>query len=69
MKVYDEVWAVETNRVVQFFKEHRGDVTIITLPDKTVGSMNMPQTQVIIQGENADELYWQFRMHFMTAGG
>lgn len=69
MKVYDEVWAVETNRVVQFFKEHRGDVTIITLPDKTVGSMTMPQTQVIIQGENADELYWQFRMHFMTAGG
>ncbi|MBQ3290764.1 MAG: hypothetical protein IJH43_00130 [Mogibacterium sp.] len=69
MKVYDEVWAVEANRVVQFFKEHRGDVTIITLPDKTVGSMTMPQTQVIIQGENADELYWQFRMHFMTAGG
>lgn len=37
--------------------------------DRTLGSMTMPQTRIIISGENADELYRRFCLRFMTAGG
>lgn len=68
--MYDEVWAVDSKRIKAFFRDHPGDdVTIIPLPDRTLGSMTMPQTRIIITGENADELYRRFYLSFMTAGG
>jgi len=69
MKEYDEVWAVESYRVAEFFKDHRGDSTVIPLPDKKIGSMTLPQTRIIIRGNNAEDLYRQFFTHFMKAGG
>lgn len=67
--MYDEVWAVDADRIEAFFREDPGDVTVIPLPDRRLGSMVMPQTRIIITGENADELYRRFYLSFMTAGG
>lgn len=67
--MYDEVWAVDADRIKAFFREHPGDVTVIPLPDRRLGSMVMPQTRIIITGEKADELYRRFYLSFMTAGG
>ena len=67
--MYDEVWAVDAKRVEDFFMENPGDVTVISMPDRKLGSMTMPQTRIIISGENADELYHRFYLSFMTAGG
>ena len=67
--MYDEVWAVDSARIEAFFSKHPGDVTVISLPERTLGSMTVPQTRVIIKGENADELYRRFYLSFMTAGG
>jgi len=66
---YDEVWAVDAARIRTFFNGHNDDVTVIPLPDKTVGPMTIPQTRIIITGENAEELYRRFYLSFMTAGG
>lgn len=67
--MYDEVWAVDSKRIKAFFRDNPGDVTVIPLPERTLGSMTMPQTRIIITGENADELYRRFYLSFMTAGG
>lgn len=67
--MYDEVWAVDAKRVEAFFRENPGDVTVEPLPDRKLGSMTMPQTRIVIRGENADELYRRFYLSFMTAGG
>ena len=67
--MYDEVWAVDAERVKAFFRENPGEVRTISLPDRKLGSMTMPQTRIIISGENADELYHRFYLSFMTAGG
>lgn len=67
--MYDEVWAVDAERIKVFFSEHPDDVTVIPMPERTLGSMTMPQTRIIIKGENADELYRRFYLSFMTAGG
>lgn len=66
---YDEIWAIDVKRIEAFFRENPGDVTVIPLPDRTLGSMTMPQTRIIITGDNADELYRRFYLSFMTAGG
>lgn len=67
--MYDEVWAVDAKRIRTFFNDHPDEVTVIALPDRKLGSMTMPQTRIIITGENADELYRRFYLSFMTAGG
>ena len=69
MKEYDEVWAVESQPVKDFFKELGGDVTVIPLPDKKMGALSLPQTRIIIKGNDAEELYRQFFIQFMRAGG
>ena len=66
---YDEVWAVDAVRIRTFFNGQNDDVTVIPLPDKTVGPMTIPQTRIIITGVNAEELYRRFYLSFMTAGG
>ena len=68
-KEYDEIWAIDSERIRSFFQDHTGEVTIISLPDKKLGPVSVPQTRVMITGENAEELYHQFFLRFMTAGG
>lgn len=67
--MYDEVWAVDAERIKAFFSDHPDDVMIIPMPEKRLGSMTMPQTRIIITGDNAEELYHHFYLSFMTAGG
>lgn len=66
---YDEVWAVDAERVRRFFGDRKGDVTVMDLPAKSVGPVEVPQTRIIIRGEDADELYRRFFLHFISAGG
>lgn len=72
-KKYDEVWALEAERVKAFFdesrSEHKCDVTVIPMPNRSIGPVSMPQTRIIMSGEGADELYRRFCLKFMTAGG
>ena len=67
--IYDEIWAVDADRIKDFFSENCDCVTVTSLPDRKLGSMVMPQTRIIIEGDNADELYHRFYLSFMTAGG
>lgn len=67
--MYDEIWAVDAERVKAFFGESCDDVTVIALPQRMLGPMALPQTRIIIKGEDADELYHRFYLSFMTAGG
>lgn len=67
--MYDEVWAVDSERVKKFFKDHPDEVTVEKLPDRSLGSMTMPQTRLMIRGDNEDELYRRFYLSFITAGG
>ncbi|MCR5090469.1 MAG: DUF1952 domain-containing protein [Oscillospiraceae bacterium] len=66
---YDEIWAVPFNRIEDYFRETGADVRIVSLPDRRIGSFSFPQTRIIITGENADEVYRQFRIRFLSAGG
>ena len=72
-KKYDEVWAVEAERIRAFFDESRSDhvcdADAIPMPSRSIGPMSVPQTRIIISGEGADELYRRFCLKFMTAGG
>ncbi len=67
--MYDEIWAVDTERVSAFFGEDCDGVTVIAMPERQLSSMSIPQTRIIIEGEDADELYHRFYLSFMTAGG
>lgn len=69
MKEYDEVWSVKAEEVREFFSGREGDVSVIPLPDKKIGAVALPQTRVIIQGDNAEELYRQFFFRFLRGGG
>ena len=72
-KKYDEVWALETERVKAFFDESRSGnkchAAVMPMPARNIGPMSVPQTRIIISGEGADELYRRFCLKFMTAGG
>lgn len=67
--MYDEVWAVDADRIRAFFRDHSDEVTVIPLPERMLGSMVMPQTRIIISGDDADKLYHRFYLAFVTAGG
>lgn len=69
MKEYDEVWSIEINEVLEFFKDQSGDVSVTALPEKRIGKVSLPQTRVIIKGDNADDLYRQFFFRFLRGGG
>ena len=69
MKIYDEIWAADHRDVEAFFHDHPGDVSVIPLPDRKIGAMTLPQTRIIIRGENSDVLYRSFFQRFMKAGG
>ena len=72
-KKYDEVWAVDAERIRAFFDDqcsgYSGEFEIAALPEKSIGTRTLPQTRIIICGDKADELYRRFFLKFMTAGG
>ena len=66
---YDEIWAIETERIESFFRSNRGEAEIVHLPERKIGNMTLPQTRVIISGADAEEVHRKFVLHFVTAGG
>lgn len=66
---YDEVWAVDKDRIDAFFAEHGGEAEVISLPERSIGMMTVPQTRVMIYGKNAEEVHRMFILTFLSAGG
>lgn len=69
MKEYDEIWAIKADEVREFFRDRPGDVSVIPMPDRKLGAIFLPQTRIIIRGDDAQQLYQDFFMHFLKAGG
>lgn len=67
--IYDEVWAIESERIESFFSNNGGEAEIIRLPKRKIGNMSVPQTRVIISGDNAEEVHRRFVLQFAAAGG
>lgn len=68
-KMFDEVWAVDARRIEAFFREYGGEAEVLPLPERKIGTIPVPQTRVIITGEDAEEVYRKFFLHFISAGG
>lgn len=66
---FDEVWAVPHEIIEEFFQTHGWAAEVTPLPPKKMGSLSLPQTRVIISGQDAEEIHRQFVLHFLTAGG
>ncbi len=69
MKEYNEVWSLEAGQVEEYFSLHPADVRIIPLPDKKIGPVFLPQTRIILKGDNAVQVYHQFLLRFLKGGG
>lgn len=68
---YDEVWSVPAHRVEEFFNNRDClgcTVSVSSLPDRRLGSLSYPQTEVILEGEHAEELYRAFFLNFLSGG-
>lgn len=68
-KIYDEVWAVDAGRIISYFRERGEDAEIVSLPERRVGPLSVPQTRVIISGDDAEAVHAKFLLHFVSAGG
>ena len=68
MNKYDEVWALEAEPVLEYFRDQL-DVSVIPMPAKKIGSVELPQTRIIIGGDDADAVHKRFFYHFLKAGG
>ena len=66
---YDEIWAIESERIESFFSSIGGEAEVIPMPERRIGSMTMPQTRVIIYGKDAEETHRKFVLQFVSAGG
>lgn len=72
MPVIDEIWAVERNRAENFFEsaDLMGcTVKIVSLDARSLGSLTIPQTEIIISGKESTALFQKFKTCFMSAGG
>lgn len=82
MKI-NENWAVSHERIAEFFLQQQdvsgGDgilkyhdsVITLTADRGSIGSIEIPRTQVTIEGpeEQVNEIYKRFFLRFLSAGG
>ena len=66
---FDEVWAVEAERIEAFFRDTGGTAEVIPMPERMIGNFIFPQTRVVITGDDAEEIHRQFILRFASAGG
>ena len=66
---FDELWAVDAERIRSFFREHGGEAEVLSLPERKIGLLTVPQTRVMIFGNDAEEIHRQFILTFLSAGG
>lgn len=44
------------------------EIQLIALEERTVGPISLPQTRVVLEGKNADHVYHDFYLHFLSGG-
>lgn len=44
------------------------EIQLIALEERIVGPISLPQTRVVLEGENADQVYRDFYLHFLSGG-
>lgn len=81
--MHREIWAVPGDRICAFFEEKPeiqtekngsyrapdAEISVFPLPDKKTGPVFLPQTEVLFEGPGAEELYREFCLRFLSAGG
>ena len=77
---YDEVWSYHIDRISEYFRNcgavsHGSDclledvhIQLFALEDRVVGPISLPQTRVVIEGDNAEGVYHAFYLHFLSGG-
>lgn len=81
MAEYQGVWAVPADHIHEFFQKQQipfdgtnyiyGKCIITLIPLEPKGILNIPQTKIIMQGEEKDtkEIHQKFFFNFLSAGG
>ena len=80
-----EIWAIPLERIERFFRSQNdvrpnGDggfsleqckIRITSLPEREIGRLRFPQTQMEFEGPDADteEIHRRFVLQFISAGG
>ena len=81
--MHREIWAVSGERICEFFEQkpeirtirngeyrtQNAKISVFPLPDKKTGPVFLPQTEVLFEGTGTEELYREFCLRFLSAGG
>ncbi|MCH4891018.1 hypothetical protein EZV73_25800 [Acidaminobacter sp. JC074] len=51
-----------------YFKD-KENVRLIKNPDRLMGSIRIPSTSIVVEGDQAEKIVEAYRMAFLTAGG
>jgi len=54
--------------LMAYFKDH-DHVRLIKNPDRLMGSIRIPSTTILVEGDQAEQIIEAYRMAFLTAGG
>ena len=80
----DEIWAVDSNQVLSFFRDQSDvektetgfrfaacQIILTALPQKGEGFWRIPQTRIVMEGpdEDVNAIYRRFFLRFLSAGG
>ena len=80
----DENWAIDTSRIRAFFREQTDMreekgcfifghciITLVPLSGNAMGKWQIPRTQIIFEGNDADveTIHRRFFLRFLSAGG
>ncbi len=80
-----EIWAIPRERIERFFQSQndvrpdgcggfsfgRCEIRITTMPEREIGRLRFPQTQMEFEGPEADteKIHRRFVLQFISAGG
>ncbi len=67
---YDEVWSYPVDRIKEFFDtiESNCNIEMEALEERRVGPLSFPQTRIVIEGDDAEDVYHLFYLHFISGG-
>ena len=79
-----EIWAIRRERIERFFRSQQDvrenengsfsfghcEIRVKAMPERKIGSLRFPQTQMEFEGSEADteEIHHRFVMQFISAG-
>ena len=82
--VIREIWAIRRERIERFFQSQKDvrlngggfacgqcEIRITPLPEREIGRLRFPQTQMEFEGPKADteKIHRRFVLQFISAGG